>query len=800
MSQEYGAQVILPLGISLLFLAGATAALVVWGDRRGPCRPALVNLPWPLWVLLVTLVFLAANQLLVRGAAVGVWDADGQFFPYYVLVADHARALRLAVWDPWSSGGLPILGDPQVGGVSPLNVLLGWLTGGTSAGFRSYWLLLWWLGGLGVLMLGRHLGAPPWGAAAVALGFLFNGVYTGNAEHTSWIVAFSFLPLTIWRVDVALRSGDLCPAAQAGALWGLSGLAGYPGVVIITGCFVGLWSLGRWLTSPHSTPAVASTGGRVTLRRALSCVAGVLLVGVLVLSPVYLGFFIEAAGANPRVGGLSRTVALSDELEPGAVATFASPHLTAVKAARQLMGNDAPSARLWPGTDVSMVNVYAGAIIPSLALFGLLRRPRDRWRWWLAGLAVLSLASAMGESLPLRGSLYDWLYPMRFFRHSAIFRLYYLFALTVLALLASRDLADDLALPAVPTRTSYFTASLVVSLCAALAVLPFLSAERNTGIRPNAVLLGRLHFVWLWLTLCAVSWLAWRWADQTRVWRVPVLLFALAAGDALLTSVLAMPTMVRTGRATQRWERLDSQHRSTLDLTANGWRRERSSCRLTDPGARCRLNDQLIRKVPALYVYATEKNPYLLGMVHHPVLGDMATGTERVWFSEEVAQIEASEGSFAAFRTRAELLGAPPLVIHAPRDLVRPTGSNPLGDSAGAETAVGRLPPARRIRSEIVRYLPEELVFDVRAPADGWLLVTDRWARSWQAEINGHRHLVYGGNYIFRAVPVSAGQNRVKFTYAPVGWPWLVIVSWGTLAALALWSVWRGVRPKRAEL
>src|SRR5438876_716978 len=102
-------------------------------------------------------------------------------------------------------------------------------------------------------MLARKLKAPAWGAAAVAIGFLFSGIYTGNAEHTSWIVAFSFLPLIICQLDHALVSGRLRPAAEAGALWGLSALSGYPGQTVITGFFCVLWAAGR-LAFPESRP------------------------------------------------------------------------------------------------------------------------------------------------------------------------------------------------------------------------------------------------------------------------------------------------------------------------------------------------------------------------------------------------------------------------------------------------------------------------------------------------------------------------------------------------------------------
>jgi hypothetical protein len=791
MTGEYGASVGLPLLISLALVGALTAALVL----RGAAAEAFLERPWSRWVLLVTLVFLAANQLLVRGVAAGIWDADGQFFPFYVLVADHARAFRIALWDPWSNGGLPLTGDPQAGAFSPLAVAAGLVTGGTSAGFRGYWLLSWWLGGVGVLMLGRHLGAPAWGAAAAALGFLFCGVYTGNAEHTSWIAAFSFLPLILWRVDRALDSGALGPAVQAGALWGLSGLGGYPGIVMITGCFVGVWSLGRWL-APERRPAVA--GRRApTAAFTVTALALVLLVGVLVLSPAYLGFFIEAAGASSRVGALTRAVAISDALEPGAVATFASPVLTALKAVSQLIGSDGPSGKLWPATDVSMVNIYAGAIIPSLALFGLFHARRDPWRWWLAGMAVLSLATAMGEALPLRGWLYDWLYPMRFFRHSAIFRLFFVFSVTALALLATRDLAAALRDPRPGARRRYFLATLLVAVCATLAVIPFVNDPRRLAMPTAAVALGRLHFVWLWSGICVISWMAWRSLSQTRAWLVPVLLLALAAGDALLTQVLSIPTMLRLGEGAARWQELDARHRATLDLTDNGWRREPSACEPHSPAVRCRRNDQLITKVPVFNSYATEKNPFHLAMVHHPVLGGMATGTERVWFATRVGEVAVSERSFESFRRRAEELGAPPLVVQAPS--VEPPGETPPGStSAGDSLVIAGLPAAERIRADVMTYRPDELVLEVAPAADGWLLVTDRWARSWRADVNGVRTPVHRGNYIFRAIRITAGRHRVRFSYVPVAWPWLLIVSWGTLAAVGGWSMATGIRRRRA--
>jgi len=70
------------------------------------------------------------------------------------------------------------------------------------------------------------------------------------------------------------------------------------------------------------------------------------------------------------------------------------------------------------------------------------------------------------------------------------------------------------------------------------------------------------------------------------------------------------------------------------------------------------------------------------------------------------------------------------------------------------------------------------------------LLVTERWAAGWIAEVNHKPVEVWGGNFIFRAVPVQRGLNDVRFTYHPFGYPGLLILSWSTLALVALGSIW----------
>ncbi len=86
--------------------------------------------------------------------------------------------------------------------------------------------------------------------------------------------------------------------------------------------------------------------------------------------------------------------------------------------------------------------------------------------------------------------------------------------------------------------------------------------------------------------------------------------------------------------------------------------------------------------------------------------------------------------------------------------------------------------------------MPDELELSIVAPHAGWVLVTDRWAAGWRAWVDGREAPVWGGNLLFRALRVTAGPHRIRFLYRPAGYPGLLILSWGTLLAVALASAW----------
>ncbi|MEX1024153.1 MAG: hypothetical protein WD226_03665 [Planctomycetota bacterium] len=733
--------------------------------------------------------WLAAGTLLVAlwpllvGNAGPVGDARLFHLPYQMLVGDFARAGELLLWNPWTNGGSPDGVEPQIGAFSPLAVGSGLLAGGSSWSFVLFWLGTWCLSALGMVRLVRHLGAPAWAQYGIALAWCANGAFVGHAGHTCFVHAFAFLPWSVWCLDRALSSASVAArlrlAASAGAWWGLSALAGYPGLVVVCALVLVGWALVRML------PAALGEEPRASLR-AVALALGVWLVtGLVVLAPSYVGFFAEGSGFSGRTDTLTREIATgwgaedpaeANPLEPLALFTLANS-VIAPAAAR------VPETDPFPVTDATSVGVNAGLaawVLTFIALFGAARSRRNTA---LFALGLLSLGLALGHTLPLRAWAYDLLPPLRYFRHSAFFRVGLLFVVAVLAARgASRVDARGAARAALAV-------GLVAGLATAtaLAVLPQLTSRTPLAlfaVPPVAI-----------LALAYSARLGERAMRRT--------LAVVTAGGAVFALLVGRPLMMED---TARRDRLDERRHAELDDNAGF---ERVPFAFTIPEAR---TDQLLagetealapyfdKPVRTLFDSANlpEKSNVLAGYTalnsarHHqfaafPVLMDQALGRERVFFAAEALHLPDDDATFATF-AESTAAGTVPLVVH--------TADEPwteVGDDATARIAAARL---ERVPFDLVRFEPTSLELELARPApqDGWILVTERWARGWSATVRTPGGVdqptpVERAGFLWRAVRVPEGATSVRFRYAPFGWPWLLIVSWGTLLALLVGSL-----------
>lgn len=733
---------------------------------------------WRRWwgaALALALLLIAGNWRVLAGLAVPQWDALDHASPLQMLIGDCAREGSLLLWNPWTNAGSPDFIEPQTAALSPVSVGLGLLIGPHFMAYNIYWLLWWFVGPIGILMLGRRIGAPVWMCLVIAIGYLFNCAYMGNAQHCGNLVAFSAIPLMLWRLDAAMMERRIWPAVESGAIWGLAALAGYPGV-IIPGCgFIALWVLGRCLTGiPASDDAPANSGTKKN--RWLTAGISLAIVGAIsgvVLSPTYVSFVYEGRGYTDRAGALPYDVAVNaNALPPSAVANFASPYTPQLWFVNP--------GEIWANTDFASCPMYMGVFILPLAIFALVAAPRDRWRWWLLLLALLALGAAMGDALPIRGWLYDLFYPARVFRQTTNFRYHTLVAVTVLALMGARDLASD---PRKHARSfAVITAAVALAAIASFAWIMFSVKNRGPGV-PLAV----AQLIIGWGAACGLAFCVGALEQKRRLVFIAVAVFV-AALDGVVTREVSTRT-IETSTSSQAFQAIEKLQTSSLDLTGTNLGRL-SHCPLAPPPN----NFHLPIRLPVLTGYSPMANSFAYWMATDSAYYSLicSTNESRIWFSAEAVEVARTDAEFRAFNDRVHAAGALPAVIHS-----RETMLNRAAQVSATQPASVGAPIASRIIVKLVRYFPNELQFSVDCPSDGWLFVTDRWSRSWRATVDGVETPVLGGAFIFRAVRVHRGANLVQFDFKPMGMPLMLIVSWSTLAAVALGSIflaWKQAR------
>lgn len=70
--------------------------------------------------------------------------------------------------------------------------------------------------------------------------------------------------------------------------------------------------------------------------------------------------------------------------------------------------------------------------------------------------------------------------------------------------------------------------------------------------------------------------------------------------------------------------------------------------------------------------------------------------------------------------------------------------------------------------ARVVEHVPNRLVVEVEAVANGFLVLSEIYYPGWRARVDGHNAPLYRADYLLRAVPVEAGHRRVEVYYDPL--------------------------------
>lgn len=66
----------------------------------------------------------------------------------------------------------------------------------------------------------------------------------------------------------------------------------------------------------------------------------------------------------------------------------------------------------------------------------------------------------------------------------------------------------------------------------------------------------------------------------------------------------------------------------------------------------------------------------------------------------------------------------------------------------------------------ITKYMPIAIELDIEAKKDGLLVISDVYYPGWSVWVDGKKTKILRANYTFRAIPLAAGDHRVRVTYS----------------------------------
>ena len=694
---------------------------------------------WGLSLALVVVFFSVLTYDLWALRCLFRWDAWDAEWPWFSYLATSLGQGRFPHWDPHSSCGFPFYANPQAAAFYPVYLLVGWALGGGYKVFQYLWLAHWLVAVPGCFWLAKRIGLSPLGSAVTSITFAASGFFLGNAEHTVFVNAVAFFPLTLLAIDKACED-DLRWAFVAGALYGLAGLSGSPNIQIYMGIMCVVWCLARYGFTARSMKA-----------------SGIfLVVSAIVVSPLYIAFLHEVGGETHRSWGLPVQMACNSERFPlSALVSLVTPGFTV-------------AYRSFIDCDTSMSNGYLGiwGLAAVLVMFTV-RSMRKEWRWLLLFMSIAFLMS-LGTEGGLRIIGYYVFPPLRFMRHSSTFRVFWIFGGAIAAgvvfdRLLSGPAWERTKIVHVLWRILPALLFIGVAVCLWALVVP-------PSTSPAEVL---QYLAWPLVVVTAlIASICLYTMKKIRLATLAAAIIGIVILDMLGHFQTNSETVGTINRARiEKFHLMEEARKGIADKSFTGTER-RPLVPDVNPN-QGHLDGRLY--VASYYPAPSKHYDALLGGHCDPHLAVTPThfaeylaSGPRFWLTRHVGYA-AEDDERALSRLQQSGPGSPmPVVVHSSTEGATPD-----------ETRF--IVPGSYGTVRVVKYAPEEITLLIESPEDAWLFCSERYAPSWRARVDGAEAPLYKANWCFRLVRVPAGSHTVRMTYSPWIHKPLWVASWGVL-------------------
>jgi hypothetical protein len=727
----------------------------------------------------------------------GGGDLVSFIYPRYAFVARFIRQGVVPLWDPYLFAGQPYLADVQSGLLYPINLVAFALL--RSFDYHKLELLAighYALAGLFAYALGRQLRFGRFGALVAGIVWEGSGVLVAHFGHYNLVAVAIWIPLILALLQPALEGRSLAWCAAAALALATSTLAGHTQLSLYVGLLMLIYAAGFALSTRSWLPAL----------RAVAIVGG----WSVLLTVVQLWPSFELTRLSVRAD-LTYEAAVSFSLLPQKLVLFLIPHY---------YGRTPDS--YWGPPSLTENYLYVG-ILPLL-LAGLAFVVARDWRAKVfASVAALGLLLAFADWTPLHGWLFVFGPGFDKVRAPGRFLVYVDFGLAMLAGLGADVLVRPLARRFVPGFRLLLTAWAIfafgmVAIAAPLVYIRLFAnrAQSETAVQQlqTATSSFALSLLFVLASLGLLVAYRYRWL---RGWSAPAVAVALILADLYGNNAVINPTTDDPSAGFQHpavadylGKDLGSARIDTVTGVEDVWQPDASALdgfrsvwgvydpltvldyywfwKVHVPGRSSRLYDLLGAK-------------YVLG--HKDVVLDwtkfkrVPTADPQIDLFENPqalprsfwvggATIVANHDAALDTITRPEFDPARTVVLEA-----NEAGGLPAGTSNGPVAAI------------LVSDGPNTVVAQIAAPAPGYLVLADTYYPGWQAFVDGRPAPVLHGDWVFRAVPVGAGQHQVEFRFRPLSLIVGGIVSglaWLAAIATAVAGVIAGVRRRQAKV
>ena len=400
-------------------------------------------------VLLAALVTSFFWKALLTDRVLAGYDLSTYFYPYRQYAAEALRQANLPLWNPYLFQGVPFLANQQTAVLYPPNLLYLLVSTETGLALSIALHLIW--GALGVFVFTRQATKLVWPAAVgAAITFGLSGYLGAQVGHVNQVNAAVWLPWAFVTAHYLYSGRSLRWTVVLSLILAVQFLAGHAQPSYMTLFALMLYWLGHavwdWLGVTNYRPAfLAAASAPVTdpsqalpsaavgqspapalftyLRNWYSQLLWRPVVGFVLLGSAFAGTaaltapqvlpMLQLTRHSIRQGGLSFNEGTAFSLSP-----------------RELLAGMLPT----PDGFVSTAEYFGfiGILAIALALLALAATYRRRATLGFAGLALIALFLALGESNPLYPALFEVLPGLDFFRVPARWLLLYTFAASVL--------------------------------------------------------------------------------------------------------------------------------------------------------------------------------------------------------------------------------------------------------------------------------------------------------------------------------------------------------------------------------